>query len=84
MRGLDTLTHTQYDYRNPRCACAPRVNKALKCKTLGVIHMQVSHAHIHYTSVVYTAHALASASLPRVGFRLYLACFTPVAPVASL
>ena len=26
MRGLDTLTHTQDDYRNPRCACAPRVN----------------------------------------------------------
>ena len=23
----------------------PYVNKALKCKTLGVIHMQVSHAH---------------------------------------
>ena len=33
---------------------------------------------------VYTAHARASASLPRVGLRLYLACFTPVAPVASL
>ena len=52
--------------------------------------MQVSHStaatHIHYTSVVcvYTAHARASASLPRVGLRLYLACFTPVAPVASL
>ena len=27
---------------------------------------------------VYTAHARASASLPRVGLRLYLACFTPV------
>ena len=27
MRGLDTLTHTQDDYRNPRCACAPRVNE---------------------------------------------------------
>ena len=31
MSGLDTLTHTlthtQYDYRNPRCACAPRVNE---------------------------------------------------------
>ena len=39
---------------------------------------------IHYTSVVYTAHARASASLPLVGLRLYLACFTPVAPVASL
>ena len=24
MRGLDT--HTQDDYSNPRCACAPRVN----------------------------------------------------------
>ena len=33
---------------------------------------------------VYTAHARASVSLPRVGLRLYLACFTPVAPVASL
>ena len=29
MRGLDTLTHTQYDYRNPRCACAPRVKKCV-------------------------------------------------------
>ena len=37
--------------------------------------MQVSH----YTSVVYTAHARASASLTLVGLRLYLACFTPVA-----
>ena len=31
MSGLDTHTHThthtQYDYRNPRCACAARVNK---------------------------------------------------------
>ena len=31
MSGLDTQTHkhthTQSDYRNPRCACAPRVNK---------------------------------------------------------
>ena len=30
MSGLDTQTHkhthTQSDYRNPRCACAPRVN----------------------------------------------------------
>ena len=28
MSGLDTHTHThtQDDYRNPRCACAPRVN----------------------------------------------------------
>ena len=28
MSGLDTQTHThtQNDYRNPRCACAPRVN----------------------------------------------------------
>ena len=33
---------------------------------------------------IYTAHACTSASLPRVGLRLYLACFTPVAPVASL
>ena len=48
--------------------------KALKCKTLGGI----------LWSCVYTAHARTSASLPRVGLRLYLACFTPVAPVASL
>ena len=35
MSGLDTQTHkhthththTQSDYRNPRCACAPRVNE---------------------------------------------------------
>ena len=29
MSGLDTHTHThtQDDYSNPRCACAPRVNK---------------------------------------------------------
>ena len=38
-----------------------------------------THAHSSCT-----AHARASASLPRVGLRLYLACFTPVAPVASL
>ena len=43
-----------------------------------------SYAGLTYTSVVYTAHARASASLPRVSSRLYLACFTPVAPVASL
>ena len=33
MSGLDTQTHThthtQNDYRNPRCACAPRVNDTL-------------------------------------------------------
>ena len=34
MRGLDTLTHcTQDDYNNPRCACAPRVNKAIPTRT---------------------------------------------------
>ena len=27
MRAADTHTHTQDNYRNPRCACAPRVNK---------------------------------------------------------
>ena len=27
MRGLDTLTHTQDDYSNPRCACALRMRK---------------------------------------------------------
>ena len=26
MGGLNTHTHTQDNYRNPRCACAPRVN----------------------------------------------------------
>ena len=57
--------------------------KALKCKTSAEFICR-SHMHIHYTSVVYTAHARASASLPLVGLRLYLACFTPVAPVASL
>ena len=54
--------------------------------------MQVSHStaagyartHITLASCLYTAHARTSASLPRVGLRLYLACFTPVAPVASL
>ena len=32
MSGLDTQTHThtQSDYRNPRCACAPRVNQYLR------------------------------------------------------
>ena len=31
MRGLDTHTHThtQDNYSNPRCACAPRVNKPI-------------------------------------------------------
>ena len=45
-----------------------------------------SYAHIYITLAlcVYTVHARASASLPRVGLCLYLACFTPVAPVASL
>ena len=28
MRGLDTQTHTQDNYSNPRCACALRVNNA--------------------------------------------------------
>ena len=55
--------------------------RALKCKTLGGIHMQSTAA---MQRCVYTAHARASASLPRVGLRLYLACFTPFAPVASL
>ena len=41
-------------------------------------------SYAHLALCVYTAHARASASLPRVGLRLYLACFTPVAPVASL
>ena len=63
------------------------VCNVLKCKTLGGI-MQVSHStaptHIHTQRCVYTAHAPTSASLPRVGFRLCLAFFTPVAPVASL
>ena len=50
--------------------------------------MQVSHstaagyARTYITLASCTAHARASASLPRVGLRLYLACFTPVAPVA--
>ena len=46
--------------------------------------MQVSHStaptHIR---CVYTAHAPTSVSLPRVGFRLCLAFFTPVAPVEA-
>ena len=32
MRGLDTRdthTHTQTDYSNPRCACAPRVKNRI-------------------------------------------------------
>ena len=49
--------------------------------------MQVSHStaatHIHIQRCVYTAHAPTSASLPRVGLRLYLAFFTPFAPVAE-
>ena len=32
MSGLDKHTHTQDDYRNPRCACAPRVKKV--CRVL--------------------------------------------------
>ena len=35
LRVTDTHTHTQtdrHDYRNPRCACAPRVNKV--CRVL--------------------------------------------------
>ena len=70
------------------CVCVCEYIIGLKCKTLGGIHMQVSHStaatHITLALCVYTAHARASASLPRVGLRLYLACFTPVAPAASL
>ena len=72
--------------------------KALKCKTLGGIHIHhvLSHIeqqvprtfHTHYRQAVCTAHARTSASLPRCRpspvSRLFLACFTPVAPVASL
>ena len=74
-----------------------RKMKALKCRTLGGIHIHHALSHIEqqvprtfhthnsvqYRQAVYidTAHARTSASLPRVGFRLY---FTPVAPVASL
>ena len=61
------------------------VMKALKCKTLGGIHIHhvLSHIeprtfHTHYRQAVYTAHARTSASLPRVGPRLYLACFSLV------
>ena len=57
---------------------------ALKCKTLGGIHY-IHHALNSNQQAVYIYCACAySASLPRVGIRLYLACFTPVAPVASL
>ena len=39
MSGLDTHTHTQThtqdDYRNPRCACAPRVNHSEGGKSVG-------------------------------------------------
>ena len=55
--------------------------KALKCKTLGGIHMQSTAAT--YTSVVYNILHMR-VRVPRCPLRLYLACFTPVAPVASL
>ena len=70
------------------CTTTPEM-KALKCKTLGGIHIHHALSHIEQQVPrtqygVYTARARTSASLPRVGPRLYLACFTPVAPVASL
>ena len=43
MSGLDTQTHTQYDYRNPRCACAPRVNN------------EDIHDHGYNQDIMYTA-----------------------------
>ena len=42
-----------------------------------------TYAHTYTQRCVYTAHAPTSASLPRVGPRLYLAFFTPFAPVAE-
>ena len=51
----------------------------------GLTHSTAAgYARTYITLASCTAHARASASLPRVGLRLYLACFTPVAPVASL
>ena len=57
--------------------------KALKCKTLGGIHMQSTAATelCTYNSVVYILRMRVR--VPRC-LCLYLACFTPVAPVASL
>ena len=73
-------------------------NVALKYKTLGRIHMQALDAGItpcivsHLNSKcqaygIYTLYILrmrVRVPRSRVGPRLYLACFTPVAPVASL
>ena len=48
----------------------------------GLTHSTAAgYARTYITLASCTAHARASAS---VGLRLYLACFTPVAPVASL
>ena len=57
----------------------PRRNSYAVNSSYGAMHIHNIHSRC-----VYTAHARTSASLPRVGLRLYLACFTPVAPVASL
>ena len=53
-----------------------------KCEASISSHWPKDLPYTHnITGCVYTAHARTSASLPP---RLYLACFTPVAPVASL
>ena len=38
----DRHTDTQNDYRNPRCACAPRVNKGVETSTPGKVHVEGS------------------------------------------
>ena len=55
------------------------IMKALKCKTLGGIQYTM-----HCQGPCIILRMRVECPLPRVGPRLYLACFTAVAPVASL
>ena len=67
MRGLDTLTHTQDDYRNPRCACAPRVNY-WTFRTPGVGYSEESNysrLSCHNTDCVYIMLRMDSKPEPR-------------------
>ena len=65
-------------------AAAQLLPTELKCKTLGRIHMQALDAGItpHYQCILRMRVRVPRCA--RVGHCLYLACFTPVAPVASL
>ena len=65
MSGLDTQTHkhthTQSDYRNPRCACAPRVNNG---------HAMVMQWKCYYSTSITISYTAKASSSPRKTFPL--------------